>query len=76
LHDAIAAERRGIPAAAVMTDRFVRSAQVVAQLNGLPDYPFVVIGHPVANDNDEALQAKAEAAVPRIVEILTRRASA
>lgn len=59
-----------------MTDRFVKSAQVVAQVNGLPEYPFVVIGHPVANDSDEALKAKAEAAVPRIVEILTRRATA
>ena len=54
-----------------MTDRFERSAQVVAALNGLPDYPFVVIGHPVANDSDEALRAKAEQAVPAIVSLLT-----
>jgi hypothetical protein len=73
LHDAIAAERLGIPAAAVMTDRFVRSAQVVAQVNGLPDYPFAVIGHPVANDDDEALRAKAAEAVRQIVPILTQR---
>ena len=56
-----------------MTDRFERSAQVVAQVNGLPGYPFAVIGHPVANDDDEALRAKAEAAVARIVPLLTQR---
>jgi hypothetical protein len=56
-----------------MTDRFVRSAQVVAQVNGLPDYPFAVIGHPVANDDDEALLRKAQEAVRQIVPMLTRR---
>ena len=57
-----------------MTERFVRSAQVVAQLNGVPDYPFVIIGHPVASDDDEALRTKAESAVGAIVKILTQRA--
>jgi hypothetical protein len=56
-----------------MTDRFVRSAQLVAQVNGLPDYPFAVIGHPVANDSDEALRVKAEEAVRQIVPMLTQR---
>ncbi len=56
-----------------MTDRFVRSAQVVAQVNGLPDYPFAVIDHPVASDSDAALRAKAEIAVRQIVEMLLKR---
>ena len=71
MHDAIAAERLGIPAAAVMTDRFVRSADVVASVNGLPDYPFTVIEHPVANNSDEVLRKKAEIAVKQIVAVLT-----
>ena len=58
-----------------MTDRFERSAQVVAQVNGLAGYPFVLIPHPVANDSDEALREKAEAAVGRIVQLLTERAA-
>jgi hypothetical protein len=45
----------------------------VAELNGLPDYPFVVIGHPIANDRDEDLRAKAEAAVAGLVALLTGR---
>jgi hypothetical protein len=58
-----------------MTDRFVRSAEVVAQVNGLPDYPFAVIAHPVANDSDAALAAKAQIAAEQVVRILTRRTS-
>jgi len=73
MHDAIAAETRGIPAVAVMTDRFEPSARAVAELNGLPDYPFVVIGHPIANDGDEELRRKAEAVVTRIAALLTER---
>jgi hypothetical protein len=57
-----------------MTDRFERSAEVMAQVNGLPGYPFVVIPHPVANNDDATLRSKAEAAVPRIVSLLTERA--
>ena len=56
-----------------MTDRFERSAQVMAEVNGLPGYPFVVIPHPVANNDDATLRSKAEAAVPRIVSLLTER---
>ena len=64
-----------MPAAAVMTDRFERSAQVVAQVNGLAGYPFAVIPHPVANDDDAALERKAESVAGRIVQLLTERAS-
>ena len=56
-----------------MTDRFERSAHVVAEVNGLPGYPFAVIGHPVANDSDAALRVKAQIAVKRIVPLLTQR---
>jgi hypothetical protein len=44
-------------------------------LNGLPGYPFAVIGHPVANDGDAALRTKAEIAVKQIVMMLTQRTS-
>jgi hypothetical protein len=56
-----------------MTDRFVRSAEVMGELNGLPGYPFAVIGHPIANNSDEVLRQKAAVAVARIVPLLTQR---
>ena len=58
-----------------MTDRFVRSAELVGELNGLPGYPFAVIQHPVANNDDAALKAKAEIAVKAIVPLLMQRKS-
>ena len=73
MHDALAAESRGIPAVAIMTERFEPSARAVTALNGVPDYPFVVIPHPIANDRDDDLRAKAEAALARIVPLLTDR---
>ena len=76
MHDAIAAETRGIPAVAVMTDRFEQSAKAMAAVNGIPDYPFVMLQHPIANDSDSDLAAKAEAAVEQIVALLTKRESA
>ncbi len=42
-------------------------------MNGLPGYPFAVIGHPIANDSDEALRVKAGIAVKQIVALLTER---
>jgi hypothetical protein len=74
MHDALAAERRGIPAAAVMTDRFVTTAEAVIELNGLKAYPYVVIPHPISSDSDDELRAKALASVERIVSVLTERA--
>ena len=73
MHDAIAAESRGIPAVAVMTDRFAESARVVTALNGVADYPFVTIPHPIANDSDTDLSRKADAVISRIASLLTER---
>ena len=51
----------------------MRSAEVVGELNGLPGYPFAVIQHPVANNDDAALRVKAAAAVKAIVPLLMKR---
>jgi hypothetical protein len=73
MHDALAAEIRGVPAVAVMTDRFVPTALAVAELNGIPEYPYIVIPHPIANNSDDELRAKAEAVIERVVSLLTQR---
>jgi len=59
-----------------MTDRFVVTAREMAALQGLADYPFVVIDHPIAGNPDAELREKAERALASIVALLTtRRAS-
>ena len=69
----MSAERLGIPAVAIITDRFEASARAMAEANGLADYPFAVIAHPVAGNSDAELRAKAEQAVSALVPLLTRR---
>jgi hypothetical protein len=73
LHDAISAEKAGKPAAAIMTDRFTTTARLMAEVCGLPDYPFAVVAHPISSDDDAGLRSKAEVVVRRCAEILTRR---
>ena len=73
MHDALSAEKVGVTATAIITDRFAQTAQVMAQVSGFPHYHFAVIPHPIANNSDEVLRAKAEAAVQQCVEILLGR---
>ena len=60
-------------ATAIITDRFVQTARVMAQVSGIPEYPFAVIPHPISNNNTAVLQAKAEDATRQCVEILLKR---
>ena len=48
----------------------------MAGASGLPDYPFVVIPHPIAGNTDDALREKAAAVYDAVVRQLTQRASA
>ena len=57
-----------------MTDRFAVSVREIAAIEGLPDYPFAVIEHPIAGNPVEELNEKAERALASIVTLLTRRA--
>jgi len=69
----MSAERLGLPAVAIITDRFEASARAMAEANGLADYPFAIIAHPVAGNTDDELRAKAEQAVSALVPLLTQR---
>jgi hypothetical protein len=73
LHDAISADKAGIPATAIITDRFKETAQMMAQVSGMPHYPFAIIPHPISNNNETVLRAKAEDAVRQCLDILLSR---
>jgi len=42
-------------------------------MNGVPEYKFVVIAHPTANNTDEVLRTKAQGVIKEIVTLLTKR---
>ncbi|HET7826464.1 MAG TPA: hypothetical protein VFK90_14105 [Anaeromyxobacter sp.] len=48
--------------------------RAVAEANGLPGYPFVLVPHPIASDGDEASRRKAELVAPKVAALLTERA--
>ena len=48
----------------------------MAGASGLPDYPFVIIPHPIAGNSDAALRDKAAAVYDAVVRQLTVRAGA
>ena len=59
-------------ATAIITDRFVQTAQVMAQVSGRPGFPFAVIAHPISNNDDTVLHTEAAAAVRQCVAILVQ----
>ena len=68
--DAISFEKRGIPAVAVVTAPFLATGRAMAELHGMPDYPFVVVPHPFGSLTAEEVQARADDAVERIEALL------
>ena len=57
---------------AVMTERFVSAAELMARVLGMPGYPFVVIPHPVSSTSNDELRAMARIAVEQVGRLLLR----
>jgi hypothetical protein len=46
----------------------------MAELNGMPGYPFVVVPHPIGSLDEKTVLARADAAIARIEALLLGRA--
>ena len=57
----------------MITDRFAESVRGIAAVNGLPEYPFAIIAHPIADNDGEALRVKAEQVAEQLVPLLLHR---
>ncbi|WP_165964044.1 UGSC family (seleno)protein [Actinomadura sp. KC216] len=66
VRDAIALERRGVPAYVVCTSELVTTARIAARAAGVPDLPLTVIDHPLGSLTDDLLAARAEDASGQI----------
>ena len=64
------ADKSGVPAAGLMTTKFVSAAEMMARVLGAEDYSFVVIDHPISSASVEELGRRAEAAAANSVRIL------
>ena len=65
-------EKRGVPTAVICTDQFILSAKAQAAICGNPGYPFVVVAHPIGSLTAAELKARAQTALPQVIDILTR----
>jgi hypothetical protein len=55
-----------------MTTQFVSAAELMCRVLGMPDYRFVVIGHPISSASDETLAEYARATIAQAKDLLLR----
>jgi len=60
-----------VPAAVICTDQFVEGGRAQAAICGNPHYPFAVVTHPIGSLTPAELRARAAAAIPQVLAILT-----
>ncbi len=70
MHDGITFERKGLPTAVICTEPFINSAEAMAKLGGIPDYPYVVLPHPLGSLDESGLRERAMQAAPDVLGIL------
>jgi hypothetical protein len=62
-------EKLGVPTVVVATEPFISSGKAMAVSHGIPDYPFVVIPHPIAATEIPKLHGWADQVVDQVVSI-------
>ena len=65
-------ENHGTPAAALITEPFIPTAKAIAAVCGIPDYPFILLKHPLGSLDEEELRQRARSAVAQAVDIFTQ----
>lgn len=60
-----------MPSVSIMTEKFVDAAELMAQVLGATNFPFVVIEHPISSATHEALERRAGMATAACVDLLT-----
>jgi hypothetical protein len=68
--DGILFEKRGVPAASIITDVFQATGRAMAEAWGVPDYKFLALPHPIANLTEEQLEQRAGEIVPKVAGLL------
>jgi hypothetical protein len=63
-------EKRGIPAATIVTKPFVRAADAMAKRHDYPDFKYAMMPHPIGNLTQEQVRQRAEEILPQILAIL------
>jgi hypothetical protein len=67
VQDGIALERSGVPTYVVVTTDLTTIATIAATTAGVPDYPFLVVDHPLGALSEDRLQGRAAHAHDQIL---------
>ena len=70
MHDGIELEKRGVPTAVICTEPFESSAKAMSKIGGIPDYPFILLPHPLGSLSQDALHRRAIQVAPDVTRIL------
>jgi hypothetical protein len=71
VHDGILFEQLGKRAVVLCTTPFEVTSKNIARVLGLADYPFASLQHPLGSSTLAEVEAKADIAAERAIEILT-----
>jgi hypothetical protein len=63
-------ERKGIQAAAILTDTFRRPGDAMARVQGFTYYQYALITHPISSLDAEQVRERARQALPQVLAIL------
>lgn len=70
MHDGISFEQLGKRAIVLCTEPFEVTAKNIARMMGLPDYPFVMVEHPIGSRTLPEIKLLAEQAYQQALPIL------
>ena len=70
MHDGITFEQTGKRAVVLCTAPFEVTARNIARMMGLPDYPFVILDHPLGSCTPREVEQRADAACEQAIDIL------
>ena len=62
--------KRGLVAAVICSDPFLKLGKAQARVFGVPDLPLVMIAHPLGGLSLEQVQGRALAAIPQVAELI------
>jgi hypothetical protein len=70
VHDTVELEKRGIPAAVIITRAFTNAAVFQFHAKGMEGHPYVELPHPISNLTPEAMRTVARGYVEQVIQQL------
>jgi hypothetical protein len=71
VHDTVELEKRGIPAAVILTQAFTNAAVFQFRAKGMEGHPYVTLPHPISNLPPEVMRTVTLRYVAQVVRQLT-----